>query len=99
MLAFSPVGTIILREAIEKDLYGQFVFSPTSCNPQLLEAIGADYLAGMPGTAPGSAPDTESALLWESTFVEEYERQYGCPYTKQVYDATIAFALAAEAAG
>lgn len=99
MLAFVPEGTIILREAIENDLYERFVFGPTSRNPGLINAIGAEHLAGMYGTAPGTAPGTESALLWESAFIGEYERPYGFPYTKQAYDATIAFALAAEAAG
>lgn len=98
MLAYVPEGTIILRESIENGLYDRFVFGPTSRNPQLLEAIGAEYLANMYGTAPGTAPGTESALLWESAFIAEYERPYGFPYTKQAYDAVIAFALAAEAA-
>ena len=98
MLAYVPEGTIILRESIENGLYDRFVFGPTSRNPQLLEAIGAEYLGDMPGTAPGTAPGTESALLWEAAFIDEYERPYGFPYTKQAYDATIAFALAAEAA-
>lgn len=98
MLAYVPEGTIILRESIENGLYDRFVFGPTSRNPQLLEAIGAEYLADMQGTAPGTAPGTESALLWESAFIDEYERPYGFPYTKQAYDATLAFALAAQAA-
>lgn len=98
MLAYVPEGAIILREAIENDLYSDFVFGPTSRNPSLLDAIGAEHLGGMYGTAPGTAPGTESALLWEAAFVDEYERPYGFPYTKQVYDAVIAFALAAEAA-
>lgn len=99
MLAYVPEGTIILRESIENGLYDRFVFGPTSRNFSLIEAIGADYLADLYGTAPGTAPGTESALLWESAFIEEYERPYGFPYTKQAYDATVAFALAAEAAG
>ena len=98
MLAYVPEGTIIIREAIENELYEHFIFGPTSRNPELLEAIGAEYLSDMYGTAPGTAPGTESALLWESAFIDEYERPYGFPYTKQAYDATIAFALAAEAA-
>ena len=98
MLAFVPEGTIMLREAIEHGLYDQFVFGPTSRNPSLLKAIGAEHLAGMSGTAPGTAPNTESALLWESAYIDEYDRPYGFPYTKQIYDAVIAFALAAEAA-
>ncbi len=98
MLAYVPEGTIILRESLENGLYDRFVFGPTSRNPQLLEAIGAEYLGDMQGTAPGTAPGTESALLWEAAFIDEYERPYGFPYTKQAYDATIAFALAAQAA-
>ncbi|MYB23356.1 MAG: ABC transporter substrate-binding protein [Chloroflexi bacterium] len=99
MLAYVPEGTIILRESIENDLYNRFVFGPTSRNPSLMEAIGPEHLGDMHGTAPGTAPGTESALLWESAFIEEYERPYGFPYTKQAYDAAVAFALAAEAAG
>jgi len=99
MLAYVPEGTIILREAIENGLYDRFVFGPTSRNPGLINAIGGRHLGDMHGTAPGTAPGTESALLWESAFIDQYERPYGFPYTKQAYDATIAFALAAEAAG
>ena len=99
MLAYVPEGTIILRESIENGLYDRFVFGPTSRNPGLINAIGGRHLGNMHGTAPGTAPGTESALLWESAFIDEYERPYGFPYTKQAYDATIAFALAAEAAG
>ncbi len=98
MLAYVPEGSIILREAIEHELYELFVFGPTSRNPSLLEAIGAEHLGGMHGTAPGTAPGTESALLWEAAFIGRFERPYGFPYTKQVYDAVVAFALAAEAA-
>jgi len=99
MLAYVPEGTIILRESIENGLHDRFVFGPTSRNFDLIDAIGAEHLADMPGTAPGTAPGTESALLWESAFIDEYERPYAYPYTKQAYDAAIAFALAAEAAG
>lgn len=99
MLAYVPEGTIILRESIENGLYDRFVFGPTSRNPGLIDAIGGEHLGGMYGTAPGTAPGTESALLWESAFIDEFERPYGFPYTKQAYDATIAFALAAAAAG
>ena len=99
MLAYVPEGAIILRESIENGLYDQFVFGPTSRNFSLIEAIGAEHLADMYGTAPGTAPGTESALLWEAAFIDEYERPYAYPYTKQAYDAAIAFALAAEAAG
>ncbi len=98
MLAYVPEGTIILREAIENGMYDDFVFGPTSRNPSLLDAIGSEHLGGMSGTAPGTAPGTESALLWEAAFIGKFERPYGFPYTKQVYDAVIAFALAAEAA-
>ena len=98
MLAYVPEGTIILRESIENSLYDRFIFGPTSRNFSLIDAIGAEHLADMYGTAPGTAPGTESALLWEAAFIDEYERPYAYPYTKQAYDATIAFALAAEAA-
>ena len=99
LLAFVPESQTILREALENDIYDRFFFGPTSRSFDLPEAIGAEHLAGMGGTAPGTAPGTDSAQVWEAAFEAEYGKPAAFPYVKQAYDATVALALAAAAAG
>lgn len=100
VLAFQPNQETIVREALDLGLYDVFVFGPTGRSLDLLRSIGTDDLAGMIGTSPGSAQDTPSALAWDNG----YKSAYGSnpppfPYVKQTYDATVALALAAQAAG
>ena len=61
--------------------------------------IGGDRLGGMYGTAGTSAPGSESAAAWERAFIDEYGELPAFAYVKETYDAVIAIALAAEAAG
>ncbi len=100
VLAFQPQQETIVREALDNGLYEVFVFGPTGRSLDLVRSIGPERLAGMIGTSPGSAQDTPSALAWENG----YKSAYGSspppfPYVKQTYDATVALALAAQAAG
>ena len=89
-----------MREALDNGFYDVFVFGPTGRSLDLIRSIGPEHLAGMIGTSPGSAQDTPSAIAWE----DGYKSAYGSnpppfPYVKQTYDATVALALAAQAAG
>ena len=66
--------------------------------PEVLEAIGADQLEGVKGTAQGVL---EGGSL--ETFLAEYQVEYGSapqkPFIEPGYDAVIAFAVAAAASG
>ncbi len=99
VLAFQPQQENIVREAIDKRLYKYFIFGPTGRSLDLLRSIGTEHLAGMRGTSPGAAQDTPSALAWENAYKSAYGNPPPYPYVKQAYDATVALALAAQAAG
>ena len=51
------------------------------------------------GTAGAPTPDSAAAAEWEESFVAEYGEPPAFTYVKETYDATIAVALAAQAAG
>ncbi len=100
VLAFQPQQETIVREALDNGFYDVFIFGPTGRSLDLIRSIGPEHLAGMIGTSPGSAQDTPSAIAWE----DGYKSAYGSnpppfPYVKQTFDATVALALAAQAAG
>ena len=99
VLAFHPQQEGIVQEAIDKGLYKNFIFGPTGRSLDLLRSIGTEHLAGMRGTSPGAAQDTPSALAWENAYKSAYGNPPPYPYVKQAYDATVALALAAQAAG
>ncbi len=98
VLAFQPQQEGIVREAIDKG-HKNFIFGPTGRSLDLLRSIGTEHLAGMRGTSPGAAQDTPSALAWENAYKSAYGNPPPYPYVKQAYDATVALALAAQAAG
>ena len=52
----------------------------------------------MVGTGPASAPESTVSAEWEAAFVAEYGAYPVRAYVKQTYDATVALALAAQAA-
>ena len=99
LVVFPPEGIVILREALEQGYYDQFVFTAATRSPNLPEAIGAEALAGMHGTYVTSAPENDSSRAWLNAFTAEHGGPPARPYIKEAYDATIAIALAAQAAG
>ncbi len=99
VVTFVPEAEVMIREAIEQGFYDQFVFSNGAQSLQLIETIGVEHLAGMYGAGPASDSDSESAVAWLDAFIDEYGEPPSIPYVKETYDATIALALAAQAAG
>ena len=53
----------------------------------------------MLGTAGATAPDNPATDAWEGAFAAEYGQLPAFAYVKETYDAAIALALAAQAAG
>ena len=99
VITFNTEAEIIVREAIEEGLYDKFAFGDALKRPDLVEAIGGDHLGGMYGTAGASTPDSPSHTLWADEYVEEYGQLPVFTYVPETYDAAIALALAAQAAG
>jgi branched-chain amino acid transport system substrate-binding protein len=101
LLAISyPVSAgVYLREAIEGDLFENYLFVDGTKSDELFRGLGWENFDGLYGTAPG-ALDTAIG----GAFSERYEAEYGqtpdqLPFMREVYDAVYAMALAAEKAG
>ena len=99
VIAFEGQALSMVREALDEGIYSQFVFGDASKRISLVREIGGDKLGGMHGTAGASAPDNPATAAWEAAFVAEYGELPVLAYVKETYDATIAIALAAQAAG
>ena len=98
LITFPPESIQILREALELGYYERFVFGASVKTPTVSDAIGAAPLAGMRGTFVAPAPENASSAAWTKAFLAEYGELPNRPYVKEAYDATIALALAAQAA-
>ncbi len=97
-ISFPAQAKVYIREAIEHELFQRFVFVDGTKSEELIEEIGADFLEGSPGTAPAS-PDSEASAAWDAAYVAAFGALPSRPFVREAYDATIALALAAEAAG
>ena len=98
-VAFPDEALVFIREAIENDIFNAFLFVDGTKSQDLIDGIGADYLNGMFGTAPGAGPETPALSAWNASYTAEYGELPTLPFVREAYDATIAIALAAEAAG
>ena len=99
VIAPGKMAEDIVREAIENDLYDRFAFGDAAKRPSLVRAIGGARLGGMYGTGPAIAPESPASAAWEAAWVDEHGSLPVRAYVKEAYDATVALALAAEAAG
>ena len=99
VIAFEEAAKAIVSEALAQGLYDQFLFGDAAKSPALVRAIGGDRLGGMYGTAGASDPKSASSAAWEEAYAAEYGTLPAYAYVKETYDATIALALAAQAAG
>jgi ABC-type branched-subunit amino acid transport system substrate-binding protein len=99
-ISYPVEGAVYIKEAIENDLFDTFLFTDGTKSQDIIDAVGADVLEG----TTGSVPSTPEEANLTADFDSEYEAEYGepvpaLPYVRESYDAVIAIALAAEAAG
>lgn len=97
VIGYPENGITILRQSLEGGYFSKFVFSDGMKAPEIVDAIGPDFMNGSIGTAPAASGKPND------TFVELYKAEYGelppKPYIDSAYDATFLFALAAQKAG
>ena len=99
VIAFEGQALTIVREAVDEGVYSQFVFGDAAKRTSLVREIGGEILGGMHGAAGASAPENAATPGWEAAYIAEYGELPVLAYVKETYDAVIALALAAEAAG
>ena len=98
-IAYPSEAEIFLREAIEHGLFERFLFVDATKSPDLIEAIGAERLEGMKGTAPTGDPASNSLRMFDRAYRAEYGELPRLAFVRETYDAVIAIGLAAVAAG
>jgi ABC-type branched-subunit amino acid transport system substrate-binding protein len=96
-----PTGQakVYLREAIEGGLIENFVFVDGTKEPTIFSELGWASFDGMKGTGPGVLPPAEYNIEFDDAYEAEYGELYQTPFVREAYDAVIAVALAAQAAG
>ena len=99
VIAFETEAGIIVQEALDNKIYDQFTFGDAAKRLNIVKQVGGSRLAGMYGTGPATAPGSSSSSAWEAAYISEYGELPVLTYVKETYDATIALALAAQAAG
>ena len=87
-------ASIYLKEAIEFFDYKSFLFCDGTKSEKIIQAVGAENLEGMLGTAPGSVGGQSLEL-----FNKAYEAEFGdippLPFITNAYDAAAVIGLAA----
>lgn len=98
-IAFPEEALIFLREALENGIFTQFLFVDGTKSQDLIDGIGAEFLNGSKGTAPGAGPESPATQAWDEAYIAEFGALPTLPFVRESYDAAIAIALAAELAG
>ena len=98
VILFQTEAITAVREALDRGVYDRFVLGDALKNTELIEAIGVDALAGTYGAGTAGQPDSESSAAWTTAWLHAYGEPPKGSYVREVYDATIALALAAQAA-
>ena len=99
VLTFEAEAAVVIREAVESGLYSRFMLGDALKSPALAGVVGTGALADAYGTAGAAAPESTTSDEWDAAFVAEYGKPPEYAYVRETYDATIALALAAQAAG
>lgn len=99
VIGFEGLAIELVRQAIDGGVYRQFVFADSAKRLSLVEEIGAVRMAGMYGTGSAHAPHSDATESWDNAYIAAYGELPVLAYVKETYDATVAIALAAQAAG
>ena len=86
-------------EAVAEGVFSRFFFTNATRSIGLVERVGSAALEGSLGTAPGHDANNASTRAWNAAYEREYGEPAASTYARTAYDAIIALALAAEAAG
>lgn len=98
LIGYPENGTNIIRQSISGGYIDEFIFPDGMKAPEIIENVGAQYLNGTYGTAPGSK-ETPSAATFEETYTEEYGDTPPKPFMTNAYDALAVISLAMQKAG
>lgn len=93
-------GNTILRNAVENAFFHRFVLTDGMRDQAVVQAVGAQPLAGTFGTAPGTAAAPERRAAYEAAFRRANPAMDPAgAFVAQAYDAAYVAALAIQKAG
>ncbi|MQX38584.1 ABC transporter substrate-binding protein [Roseospira navarrensis] len=98
LIAYPESGQTILRQALEGGTFSQFIFTDGMKAPELVDALGAEYLNGTFGTTAKSL-ESQGGQHFADAWVAEYGAESDKPYHDTAYDAVYLLSLAAVKAG
>ena len=101
VIAFTTAAETMVREAVEHGIYHTFTFGDAAKRVRLVRSLGGARLGGMSGSGGGTGASvaTASSRAWDRAYVAEHGALPVFAYVREAYDATVALALAAQAAG
>lgn len=104
-IAFEAEADAIVRQAADLGLYRTFFFGDAARRiglvRSLARSVGWARLDGMYGVGGGSGagPGGRGSPAWDAAWTAEYGALPASTYVRETYDAAVALALAAQAAG
>ncbi|MEX1081110.1 MAG: ABC transporter substrate-binding protein [Halofilum sp. (in: g-proteobacteria)] len=84
-----------LQESRDVFNHTNWLFVDGNKSSEVVEAVGAETLAGSLGTAPGSDPSIPGYQNFERAFSEQFGHDRVPPFTASAYDAAASIGLAA----
>ncbi len=91
-------GIIILKQALEEELFSKFIFTDGMKAEKVIEQIGADLLEGAYGTSP-KALESDASQAFKTLYEKKYGELPPRPFIDASYDATAILLLATARAG
>ena len=90
----------VISESLESGLFDQFLLGDCAQSPNLFNALGSEIATGLTGAAPSFGEQNDSTRFFVAGFTEMWGQPptANVTFVPSVYDATIAAALAAQAA-
>jgi len=98
LISYTGDGVPILKQALESGSFNKFLLSDGMKAPEIIDAIGGQFLNGAAGTAPSPLPGYAAAETFKANYKAKFGEISPKPYIDTYYDATMVIALAAEKA-
>lgn len=93
-MSYPSHAKVYLKQAIDGGFIDNFRFVDGTKSQEIIDAVGAEAVEGMCGTAPATA-ETESLTIFNTEYEAEYGEAPSLPFMTNAYDAVIVAALAA----
>ena len=99
LIGYPENGVTILRQSLEEGFFNKFIFTDGMKAPEIIDAIGAEYLNGSFGTAPQALTDSDAYQRFTSAYEQRFGELPPKPFIDTAYDAAMVLLLAVEKAG